>query len=421
MRRSALSTFVPAIVVVAVIASAVWVAHGVSPGPAVRSGASANSPWAQSDANASASRTNPAETTLTTTTVKKVVFRRSLVQPPNTSESCGSTPVAAPALSGGKVYTAGDGYVTAYTASTGDIVWQTDATLAGWLVESYGSVAVGNGFVYVQSSGCESPDDAGDAVTAYSATTGKLAWFAEVGGDTPGGSMQLSSNYIVLSGSASNDGQVTSVYQAATGNLVWSTDGESCRAGAEGAIVVAAEVIWNNCNETDDGTAVLEADSLSTGSVLWTRAGSWSIIRGDSDGAATGHHIFALDASGTVNDINPKTGATRYTLTGATTVLADDTRIYASCGNGTVCAFDTATGTHEWTVDENQSGIAAEADGVLYLDDGDALVGSTGAVIKQVFTIPYRSFADFLAVGDGRIAVITNDDRIIDLYGLAGS
>jgi outer membrane protein assembly factor BamB len=409
MRRTVLSNFLPVVVVVAVIAGAAGVAHGLSPRTGVPAEAAANSPWAQSDANASDSRVNLTETTLTTTTVKKVVYRRSLAQPPDAFGNCSSSsPVAPPALSGGKLYTAGDGYVSAFTASTGAILWQTLDALTD--AAAYHSIAVGDGFVYVSSSGCQEPDDEGNRVTAFNATTGKRAWQTGVPADG-GRSMQLSGNYVVVSGSSQNDGQVTEVVQAATGNLVWDTDNVSC-GDAVGAIVVAAEVIWNHCSETGDGTAVLEADTLSTGKVLWTRAGSWTIIRGDNDGAATGHHIFALNG-GVVNDINPKNGATRYTLTDATTVLADDTRIYASCTNG-LCAFDTATGTHEWTVG-NQARVAAEADGVLYLDNGEALMGSTGAFIKQAFP----GSSEF-AVGDGRIAVIS-DHRIIDLYGLPGS
>ena len=225
--------------------------------------------------------------------------------------------------------------------------------------------------------------------------------------------MQLTGSYVVISGSSVNDGQVTEVVQAATGSVVWEADTWSC-SDQVGAIVVAAEVIWTRCSNTGDGSETFEAASLTTGKVLWTRAGSWTIIRGDSDGATTGHHVFALDSSGVVNDINPKTGATRYTLAGATTVLADDTRIYASCTSG-LCAFDTATGAPEWTNDNEAPAVAADADGVLYLNDGDALVGSTGSLIRQVFP-----GGGAFAVGDGRIAVIS-DCRIIDLYGLPGS
>ena len=139
--------------------------QGPRTGVAEAEAAAPNSPWAQTDANASASRVNLTETTLTSATVKKVVYRRSLAQPPNSSGSCSSSsPVISPALSGGKLYTAGDGFISAFTASTGAILWQTSDALND--AAEYHSIAVGNGFVFVSSSGCQEPDDENNRVTA---------------------------------------------------------------------------------------------------------------------------------------------------------------------------------------------------------------------------------------------------------------
>jgi hypothetical protein len=59
--------------------------------------------------------------------------------------------------------------------------------------------------------------------------------------------------------------------------------------------------------------------------------------------------------------------------------------------------------------------MAAEADGVLYLDQGVALNSSTGKTIAALWS----GGATGLAIGDGRIAVVT-DPRVIDLFGLRG-
>jgi hypothetical protein len=65
----------------------------------------------------------------------------------------------------------------------------------------------------------------------------------------------------------------------------------------------------------------------------------------------------------------------------------------------------------------HSGGLAAEADGVLYLSDGSAVSTASGATITSLWD---TDSATALVVGDGRIAVV-NDPRVLDLYGLAGS
>jgi hypothetical protein len=84
-----------------------------------------------------------------------------------------------------------------------------------------------------------------------------------------------------------------------------------------------------------------------------------------------------------------------------------------------VCAYNTTSGRQRW---HSQPGVApataAEAGGVLYLDQGAALSTGTGQSVATLWTRDLT--ARSLVVGDGRIAVIT-DPRVIDLYGLPGS
>ena len=63
--------------------------------------------------------------------------------------------------------------------------------------------------------------------------------------------------------------------------------------------------------------------------------------------------------------------------------------------------------------------LVAEAAGVLYLDSGFALNAGTGQYITTIWQSPSNSPATALAVGDGRIAVVS-EPRILDLYGLRG-
>lgn len=169
------------------------------------------------------------------------------------------------------------------------------------------------------------------------------------------------------------------------------------------------------------GTAyVLEADKLATGALVWTKPGVWDVQRGDTDAAATGHHIYArLNGTGPVTDINPANGATRFTLPASTAVLAVDSSrgTYANCNANDLCAYNIATGALIWTAPNEGAPNAAEADGVLYLSSGLILATTTG---KTLANLPLYSQNTNLVAGDGRIAAI-DDSRIIDLYGLTGS
>ena len=108
----------------------------------------------------------------------------------------------------------------------------------------------------------------------------------------------------------------------------------------------------------------------------------------------------------------------------AAKVLAVDTsRVYATCGRLHVCAYNINTGAREWGSAELNAppGLAAEADGVLYLDLGTALNAATGKIITTIWGSAVFAVhpATAFAVGDGRIAVVT-DPRVLDLYGLPG-
>ena len=167
----------------------------------------------------------------------------------------------------------------------------------------------------------------------------------------------------------------------------------------------------------------MQAFSLAAGKMAWSLSG-WTFQSGDLSGA-TGKHLYATSPTGTVDSLDPLTGQVEYSLKQAVTVLAVDlSRVYATCGSGGkfVCAYNISTGAQEWqnTSLPSTTALAAEADGVLYLDFGAALNASTGKVIKTIWTKFRGKSASAIAVGDGRIAVVTTP-HILDLYGLKGS
>jgi hypothetical protein len=151
----------------------------------------------------------------------------------------------------------------------------------------------------------------------------------------------------------------------------------------------------------------------------WSRPGVWGLQRGDTD-ASTGRHLYATNPNGTVVSLNPLTGKWQYQLAGATHVLAVATsRVFADCGSLGVCAYSIASGSRQWNEQPGSAtDLAASAGGVLYLDQGLALNTGTGATMATLWA---GSQASALAVGNGRIAVVTAPaGQVLKLYGLSG-
>jgi outer membrane protein assembly factor BamB len=172
------------------------------------------------------------------------------------------------------------------------------------------------------------------------------------------------------------------------------------------------------------GNETIEADNLATGAAVWRLTGSWKLQRGDLNTSA-GTHLYVTSPSGTVVDLNPRTGQVAYSLSQAVDVLAvGQFRVYATCGSHgqDICAYNTSTGALEWQNTQFGLGpgaLVAEAAGALYLDSGIALNAGTGQYITTIWQSPGNSPATALAVGDGRVAVVS-EPRILDLYGLRG-
>jgi outer membrane protein assembly factor BamB len=223
----------------------------------------------------------------------------------------------------------------------------------------------------------------------------------------------VSGNTVVTAGNDFPSGSNIQAINLSTGAAVWSkTFDNDC---AEPALVVHAMVIYNDCDASK-----LVAATLSSGTKVWTRAGVWAVERGDTDTTGA-RHLYAIPSSGIVTDLNPSSGATHFTLAGATHTLAvDGLRVYAACTQG-LCAYNRGTGALEWSessaggwnVDTSHIAIGGA---VLYGANGTVLNASTGVFLAILSDQPGNS----VAVGDDRVA-FTDNNRIIDLYGLSGS
>lgn len=375
--------------------------------------------WYDTDSNAAHSRANPAEKVLTPAAVAKVKYLRSVVAPPASPRNfCGPQSVAAPLPYGGSLYAITDGTLSKYNPTTGKLIWRR--TLVQTSTTIYNSLAISGNLVIVGGIGCESASEPGGIVDAYNATTGALVWKAFPG--TLNDMVKVGA-YVITAGSDAA-GYGVSVLNVSNGKPAWSSF--DCGNGADPtrALVVGLLVMSYGCGQNGER---IEANNLATGAVAWSLTGNWTLQRGDQSGSS-GQHLYVTDPSGAVEALNPHTGHVQYSLNGAATVLAvDSSRAYATCGSGDlhVCAYNISTGAREWQSPDLETNtplaLAAEADGVLYVETGAALNAATGKGITTVWgsTFGVTPPATALAVGDGRIAVVV-DPRVIDLYGLPG-
>jgi hypothetical protein len=395
--------------------------------------AASSTGWAQAGSNAASSNSNAGETVLTSATVSKLRYLRSYTSPPVTG--CGGQ--AAPVIDGGDVTADINGYLVHFVAATGRVLWQKsfDDSLVT-------SVAVAGDKVIVGYRDCGPASQPDGQLAAYDVTSGKALWNTYTvpngGSDGDLANIEVSDGYVITEGNSISPGAVT-VHKVSDGSLVWADTTSTCNYGP--AIVVDQEVTFTRCPATSNGTpgaSEITARALKSGATTWKRAGTWTVERGDRS-SATGANLLAVDPSATVADMDPATGATKNTLSGAGAVLAvDATSAFALCGdkdaNGNqdnLCAYSLSTGKQVWSNDDTSllyysgtpgfSPAAAEAGGVIYLNTGDTGNAKTGKTITSA-TLGY-SFATpptALAVGDGRLLVADPAGRILDLYGLNG-
>ena len=398
-------------VVAAMTTAAVLGVFGaVTPGIGAQPGLAAateSSPWSQTNSDAALSRANLAEKALSPAAVTKIKYLRSIVAPPDSLKRiCSTGGVAAPVLAGGYLYAITAGKISKYNAATGGLIWRStpDQTY------DYESLAVADNFVIVGGDTCESESDPWGIVSAFNASTGAFVWSQW----TRPNQTVVAGSYVISAGVGTHDGFIM-VFNIADGTTVWSS--VWCGPFYTASPVVAGSLVMSyGCSGDPQGSWILDARDLATGALAWSLPGGWRLQRGDQ----SGKHLYVTDPTGTVVDLNPLTGQTEYSLSQAATVLAvDNSRVYATCGSQDqdLCGYNIGTGALAWQ-DTGLIGtpkLAAEADGVLYLDYGSALNAATG---KRI-TILWRDIVSTaLAVGDGRIANVSG--RIIDLYGLQG-
>jgi hypothetical protein len=376
--------------------------------------ASESSPWWDTNYNTAQSRDNLTEKVLSPTAVHKVKYLRSVVAGVGSPKNNCPGPMVSPVLAGGDLYVMANDVLTKYNAATGSVIWRSvpDPTFS----ENYNTVDVaGGGLIIVAGSYCFSASEPGGDVWAINASTGAIVWHSVPTGEEIDGAVVTKSDVIASGIDAA--GYSMAVLNLRNGKTLWT--GGGCQGGTNLPLQVG-NLVMSYCDS--QGNATAEARSLTTGAVAWSLPSGWLFQRGDL-GGPQGTHLYATDPSGAVVDLNPQTGKVQYTLSGAVNVLAvDSSRVYATCNSqgADLCAYSTSTGGLEWQDTRLATvALAADADGVLYTDQGDAFNAATGHVIKALWPSGIYRSVTALAVGDGRIAVC-GDPRVVDLFGLPG-
>lgn len=372
-------------------------------------GRTGHSGWTQSDGGASHSRTNSAQTTINQGTVADLLPGAAVVAPSSPHPAnCSFYGAQHPTLVGDSLYGIFGGRISAYRGvSSGSLLWRGPSD-AHHLTD-YTSVSVADGLVVAGSESCDSVSDPSGAVTALDAATGALRWRtpAQMGVfDTV-----VSGNTVIAKEFGNGAYTAAEAFDLTTGKQLWVHDYTFCTSARQ-ALVVRGLSIASGCN-LNSGQPALVASNLRTGKTVWTRSGSWNPQAGDTD-AADGRHLYAVDGSGTVQDLDPSTGATQHSLTGATSVLAvAGVRVFTTCSAG-ICAFRETSGAPSWTAASTAT-LAAASVGVLYLSDGQVLNAYNGQLLSEVFT----GTATELAVGSGTVAlVLSSAPRTLAMYSL---
>ncbi len=354
------------------------------------------SPWLQTGFNAANSNANTLESTLTPSTAAKVKARHKLTV--SGDNQCDFQ--AGAAFSDDYTYVVDGTNLSKFSSATGKRIWKATADDTD---EDYFDIAISHGLAIVSGLECGTTDPNGD-IEAFNTTTGKRVWFVDADADGINGVAVSGKDIVSYSVAGDESAPQFNVFDVQSGKPIWSTGTAEIdnlcdvQPGVIGGLVYEQ---W--CPNGDPGHESLRALNAATGKTVWSKSGAYSVIRGDRD-TTSAHHLYVTNTKGQVLDLNPKSGATRFTLSGATSVLAvDSKRAYAPCGPGHACAYSVGTGKKEWAAaDRASAGSAIVGGAVLYLDDGLVLNAATGAKVTAYPAAPSL-------VGNGRLAVISGD------------
>ncbi len=290
--------------------------------------------------------------------------------------------VAAPVVSGGRIFTMDAGAMVAATSTGGQVVWTADLTadfdVGGGV--SGGGLAVGGNRLFVTTGFGE--------VVALDTTSGRILWRQRV--DAPvSGAPATDGEAVYVSG---RDGSAWAI-SAANGKVIWRVVGTP---GTAGYVGTAAPTVGDRAvifpTSAGDLMAVLK---IGGGTKIWQAS-----LAGKRLGRA---YAFTADVTGDA--------------------VIDGKVLYAGSAAGRTVAMSASSGERIWSAGEGALGPVAVGGGSLFLVNDQAelvrLDASTGEVIWAV-EMPYytkdkikRRKAIYAHYGPvlagGRIMVVSSD------------
>ena len=354
------------------------------------------SDWSVYGYNAQHTNFNPNETLINSTNVSKLVPKWTI-----STEAYGrSTPI----VSNGIVYTAYAPYLTAYSISTGTLLWSVRVGFIGFS----STPLVANGAVYIDSLG---------ALTAYNAKTGAMLWITKMTRVANSQSASVFANGFVYEAWTSG---FLYAYDATSGKIVWSAN--------MGTVPYTSPTVYNNLVYIDSAYSVLAFNAL-TGKRVWAfttegyltstaTVANGTLYIGEQD-----FIIYALNATTGKKLWTTPNGSHDYTLS-----LAAANGILYSYEGG-VAAFNLKTGKHLWTVPIGigvtpSPGIAV-ANGVIYAGSYDdnrraklyAFNASTGS---RLWSYEVGRIEVYVPIVSNGTVYITSDKGTLTAFHLPG-
>ncbi len=290
------------------------------------------------------------------------------------------------------------------------------------LATYYPNLAVVGNNVIVAREDCISQSDPSGSVTAFNIATGAQVWSQFF--DPGPANMTVWNGHVLFTGfEAGGAGDLVSL-SPTTGAVQWQYAPGTCD-GMGLPIVVRNIIIVEGC--APNLSPRLEGHSLSTGALVWKKAGDWDVQRGDSAGPGGTVAYVVNNATGALTALNPATGATRWSKVSVGSARAvDATHVYTDCDANTLCALRNSNGSLAWQ--SSQYGVGghpvAVAAGLVFSGGAFNTVVRTsdGTEVPDQYGFGFSIWSDpvsTIAVANGRI--VTSAGRIVDVYAVPGA
>ncbi|MEV6341872.1 PQQ-binding-like beta-propeller repeat protein [Actinoplanes sp. NPDC051851] len=247
---------------------------------------------------------------------------------------------SAPLVAGDRVFATDRRGVSAYDATSGDVLWRFDWDPAD--DNDTPTMAVADDLLILVNGDCNSASDPDGRLTALDVATGDLRW--ALGQDVPAYSAVVDKGAVVVSGYSDSDGDGILAYSVTDGHLLWHRTGVvSTEVSADGVLLTTATDGYG----TPTGSTA--AVRITTGRTVWTSRNTW-LAQAASPSSDTFYVSGRVVSAGPLLAVDARTGKVRWSASSQASPLiaADGERVYRAEG-ARVQALDAHTGRLIWS------------------------------------------------------------------------